>query len=171
MNSSRGPAELDAVDRALVRLLVEHPRDGMREYARRLGVARGTVQNRLARLIRLGVIRGFAADIDPSALGYPVLGFVHLHLAQGRLEAVSAALAEIPEVIEAHSITGDSDVFCRVVARDHLHIEDVVQRLLGLTGVVRTRTELALHERVARRILPLLDETLTTHMDESPLPR
>ncbi|MGX7681573.1 Lrp/AsnC family transcriptional regulator [Jatrophihabitans sp. DSM 45814] len=157
MSINRNAVDLDDIDFALLRLLVDRPRDGMREYARVLGVARGTVQNRAARLIRQGVVRNFAADVDPAALGYPVLGFAHLHLAQGRLEAVSTALATIPEVIEAHSITGDSDVFCRVVARHHLHLEDVVQRILGLPGVVRIRTELALHERVARRILPLLD--------------
>lgn len=159
---NRTAADLDDLDIALLRLMVDRPREGLREYSRVLGVARGTVQNRAARLVRQGVVRNFAADVDPAALGYPVLGFAHLHLAQGRLEAVSTALATIPEVIEAHSITGDSDVFCRVVARDHLHLEDVMQRILGLPGVVRIRTELALHERVSRRILPLLESQVAT---------
>jgi DNA-binding Lrp family transcriptional regulator len=129
----------------------------MREYARVLGLARGTVQGRIARMERRGVIRGFSPELDPVRLGYSVMAFVHLHIAQGRLESVGQAMVKVPEVLEAYSITGESDLFCRVVARDHLHLEVVVQRILGLPGVVRTRTEIALHERVARRILPLLE--------------
>jgi DNA-binding Lrp family transcriptional regulator len=61
---------LDATDIALLRLLVEEPRAGGREYARVLGVARGTVAARLLRLERAGAIAGYAAQISPSALGF-----------------------------------------------------------------------------------------------------
>jgi DNA-binding Lrp family transcriptional regulator len=162
MAAERGAVTLDEIDRGLLRLLLKTPRDGVREYARVLGIARGTAQSRLSRLVRQGVIRDFAPDLDPVALGYPVLAFVHLHIAQGRLGSIGESLATLPEVLEAHSITGDSDVFCRVVARDHPHLETIVQQLLGLPGVVRTRTEIALHERVGRRVLPIVEATQPT---------
>ena len=63
---------LDDLDRALLLALLERPRVGLREHARTLGVARGTVQARFVRLQEVGVITGFAPRVSPSALGYEV---------------------------------------------------------------------------------------------------
>ncbi|MBA3489668.1 MAG: AsnC family transcriptional regulator, partial [Longispora sp.] len=60
---------LDELDVRLIRLLLTEPRIGVLECSRRLGVARGTVQARLDRLIEGGVLRGFGPEIDPAALG------------------------------------------------------------------------------------------------------
>ncbi|MFC0602841.1 Lrp/AsnC family transcriptional regulator [Streptomyces palmae] len=148
---------VDALDARILRLLLEQPRTSVREYARLLGVARGTLQARLDRLERDGVITGSGPFLSPAALGHPVLAFVHIEVTQGYLDEVGDALAEVPEIIEAFSITGAGDLLTRVVARDNGHLEDVVQRLIRLPGVVRTRTEMALRERVAYRVLPLVD--------------
>jgi DNA-binding Lrp family transcriptional regulator len=59
---------------------------------------------------------------------------------------VGDALAAVPEIVEAFSITGGGDLLTPVVARDDAHLEDVIQKLISLPGVVRTRTEVALHE-------------------------
>lgn len=148
--------QLDDLDRALVRLLLEEPRAGTREYARVLGVARGTVASRIARLERTGVVTGYAAHVSPAGLGFPIEAFVHLYLSQGKLGQVTAGLAKIPEVLQAHTTTGEGDVLCRVAARDNEHLEQVVQALLSLTGIVRTKTEIAMRECIAARVLPLL---------------
>jgi DNA-binding Lrp family transcriptional regulator len=149
---------IDELDRALLRLLLQEPRAGMRAYARVLGIARGTVQSRLARLERHGVIADFAPHLDVAALGYPVLAFVYLHVAQGHLEAVVRNVGHIREVLEAHTIAGEGDIHCRVVARDNSHLEQVIQQLIDVRGVVRTKTEMALRQRLAPRILPLVME-------------
>ena len=148
---------VDELDARILRLLLEQPRTSVREYARTLGVARGTVQARLDRLERSGVITGYAPRLSPSALGHPVLAFVHIEVTQGRLNDVSDKLAGVPEIIEAYSTTGGGDLLTRVVARDAEHLEDVIQRLVELPGVVRTRTEVALRERVPHRLLPLVE--------------
>lgn len=147
---------LDGLDLDLLNLMIEEPRAGVREYARVLGIARGTAASRLARLERDGVITGYAPAIDPGGLGYDVLGFVHLVLAQGKLDEVAGRLADIPEVLEAHTTTGEGDLLCRVAARNNAHLEGIVQALLALPGVARTRTEIALNQRVAYRVLPLV---------------
>ena len=146
----------DDLDLALLRMLIEEPRAGSREYARVLGVARGTVQARLTRLERSDVIATYAPTLRPSALGYGVSAFVHLHLAQGKLDVVVDGLREIPEVLEAFTTTGEADMVCRAVAHDNAHLEDILQRILAVPGVVRTRTEIALKQRISPRILPLL---------------
>ncbi|MGI5341399.1 Lrp/AsnC family transcriptional regulator [Streptomyces sp. CA-181903] len=147
---------VDALDTRILRLLLEQPRTSAREYARLLGIARGTLQARLDRLERDGVITGTGPRLSPAALGHPVLAFVHIEVTQGHLDPVSDALAEVPEIIEAFSITGGGDLMARVVARDAAHLEDVIQRLVQFPGVVRTRTEMALRERVPYRMTGLL---------------
>ncbi|MFY1679605.1 MULTISPECIES: Lrp/AsnC family transcriptional regulator [unclassified Streptomyces] len=148
---------VDTLDTRILRLLLEEPRGSVREYARVLGVARGTVQARLDRLERNGVITPSGPDLSPAALGHPVLAFVHIEVTQGRLDEVGEALAAVPEIVEAFSITGGGDLLTRVVARDNAHLEDVVQALISLPGVVRTRSEVALRERVPHRMLPLVE--------------
>ncbi|MEU3745932.1 MULTISPECIES: Lrp/AsnC family transcriptional regulator [Streptomyces] len=148
---------VDALDTRILRLLIEQPRTSVREYARILGVARGTVQARIDRLERDGVITATGPVLSPAALGHPVLAFVHVEVTQGRLDEVGDALARVPEIVEAFSITGGGDLLTRVVARDAGHLEDVIQRLIRLPGVVRTRTEIALRERVPHRLLPLVE--------------
>src|SRR5262245_41375272 len=98
---------IDALDARIIELFAAEPRVGVLECARRLGVARGTVQARLDRLAQRGVIRGYGPEIDPAAIGYGVTAFVTLQIRQpGGHDPVAAGLAVIPEVIEAHTITG-----------------------------------------------------------------
>lgn len=148
---------VDALDTRILRLLIEQPQTSVREYARILSIARGTLQARIDRLERDGVITGSGPFLSPAALGHPVLAFVHLEVTQGHLDDVGEALAALPEIIEVFSTTGGGDLLARVVARDNGHLEDVIQQLIQLPGVVRTRTEVALRERVPHRLLPLVE--------------
>jgi DNA-binding Lrp family transcriptional regulator len=148
---------VDELDTRILRLLLERPGTSVREYARVLGIARGTLQARLDRLERDGVITRAGPSLSPAALGHPVLAFVHIEVTQGRLDDVGEALAPVPEIVEAFSIAGGGDLLTRVVARDNAHLEDVIQTIISLPGVVRTRTEVALRERVPHRMLPLVE--------------
>jgi DNA-binding Lrp family transcriptional regulator len=149
---------LDQIDCAILSELLARPKAGVRDYARTLGLARGTVQARLDRLTAQGVIGDFAPQLNHAALGFPVLAFVHIQLQQGSLESFAKELAKLSQVVEAHSMTGDADMLCRVVARDNRDLEAVIQAILNLEGVVRTRSEIALSERVPRRDQTLLQE-------------
>lgn len=150
------PTGIDALDAKLILAMGETPRAGVMELARQLKVARGTVQARLDKLQKRGVISGFDPDLNLRAMGYEVLAFVTLEIAQGRLDDVVIHLASIPEVIEAHATTGPGDVHCRVVARTNAHLQDVLGRVLEVAGIMRTTTQIALSEQVRRRVLPLV---------------
>ena len=149
--------QLDALDGKLLTLLAEEPRIGVLEVSRRLGVARGTAQARLDKLIARGVIRGFGPDVSPAAIGYGVMSFVTLEISQryGH-QGVSDHLAEIPEVLEAHTITGSGDVLCRIVARSNADLQRVIDQIVGYEGIVRASTIIALAELIPYRTLPLV---------------
>jgi DNA-binding Lrp family transcriptional regulator len=148
---------LDDLDARLIDLLAAEPRLGILECARRLRVARGTVQARLDKLVARGVVRGFGPDVAPAAIGYGVTAFVTLEIRQ-RLghDRVAAHLSGIPEVLEAHTITGSGDLLCRIVARDNADLQRVIDQIVGYEGIVRAVTNIALAEQIAYRTLPLV---------------
>ena len=135
----------------------------MRALADQIHISRASAYARVARLEREGVITGHAPAISPAGLGFNVLAFVHLYLAQGQLDNVVARLTALPEVLEAHTTTGEGDLLCRVAARSNLHLEEIVQTLLALPGVTRTKTEISLNQRVGYRVLPLVQQLRTAH--------
>ena len=149
---------VDRLDADLLTLLRHEPRIGVLEASRRLGVARGTVQARLERLQRSGVVLGFGPDVDPAALGYPVTAFCTLEIRQGRgHEVVARHLAEVPEVIEAHTISGPGDLLIRVVARSNSDLQRVIDVVVDGENVVRTSTVIALQTQFRARTLPLVE--------------
>src|SRR4051812_14613703 len=151
------PSAIDDLDGRLIRAMAESPRMGMLELARRLRVARGTAQARLDKLLQRGVITGFGPDIDVRALGYDVMAFTTLEIAQGRLADVVEHLRDIPEVLEAQAVSGQGDIHCRVVARTNEHLQDVVNRMLGVQGITRTTSVIVLSHQIPYRVLPLVN--------------
>lgn len=147
---------VDDLDVRLLRELDAAPRVGVLELSRRLGVARGTVQARLDRLVERGVIATFAPTIDPVALGFEVTAFATLEIRQGRGQVVLDHLTEIPEVLEVHTITGQGDMLCRLVARSNDDLQQVLNRVTEFPEIVRTSTVIALSNPVGHRVLPLL---------------
>jgi DNA-binding Lrp family transcriptional regulator len=148
---------VDDLDARLLELLAAAPRIGVLETSRRLGVARGTVQARLDRLQRDGVITGFGPDLDPAALGYAVTAFVTLEIVQGRgHDAAARHLASIPEVLEAHTTSGQGDLMCRVVARSNADLQRVIDRVVADPSVTRSTTVIALDTQISYRVLPLV---------------
>ncbi len=88
--------QIDETDGRLLALLHEEPRHSVMELARRAGVARGTAQARLDRLLARGVVRSFGPEIDPVRLGYPVLAFTTLEIVQAGVHELVDHLAGIP---------------------------------------------------------------------------
>ncbi|RDV45446.1 Lrp/AsnC family transcriptional regulator [Leifsonia sp. ku-ls] len=154
---------VDKLDAELIALLAAEPRLGVFEASRRLGVARGTVQARLDRLQRSGVVRDFAPSVDTELLGYPVTAFVTAELATGEDGAVAVEhLRGIPEVLEAHTITGAGDLMIRVVARSNADLKRVIGRIVGAPGIARTSTVIALATAIHHRTVPLVQAAVAT---------
>jgi DNA-binding Lrp family transcriptional regulator len=157
----RMSSPIDELDARILTTLRAEPRVGVLEISRRLGVARGTVTARLEKLQARGVVTGFGPDLDPERMGYPVLAFVFLEIVQGRLDDAVADLRDVPEVLEAHSVTGARDLLCRVAARDNGHLQEVINRMVRHPAVRRSTSYISMSRQIAYRDAPLLAQAAT----------
>ena len=151
------PAAIDELDARLISELRAHPRLGLLEISRRLGVARGTVQARLHKLEERGVVLGYGPEIDPTQLGHSIQAFVMLELTQGRLVEAVEALEDTPEVLEVDAVSGPQDLVCRVAARNTEHLQDIVNRLLATHAIRRSTSYVILSRPIPARVQPLVD--------------
>lgn len=149
--------EIDELDARLLLLLTDEPRLGVLECSRQLGVARGTVQARLDRLERRGVLRGFPPSVDLAALGYVLTAFAVVEIAQGRRNEVAARLTAIDEVCEVHATTGQGDLLVRMVAKSNADLQRVIDEVVDVRWVERTSTSIALTTPIPFRVRPLLE--------------
>lgn len=154
--SQRGRRSLDQIDTSILRLLASEPRIGALEISRRLGIARGTVTARIARLEQDGVVTGYGPDIDLATLGYVLTAFVTVEMQSGTYKDLIDKLREIPEVLETHVLAGPGDILCRVVARSNDHLMALLQDILGSEGVGKTTTAISLSEEISPRSLSLV---------------
>ena len=104
------------------------------------------VAERIARLERSGVIRGYRVDIDRTALGFGLVVYVGVVAVQGADQAeVVRALGTLPEVEDVHVVTGPKDLLVRLRVGDHEHLREVLfERIWSLPGVERTETYISL---------------------------
>ena len=153
---------MDELDVKVIDLFAQEPRIGVLEASRRLGVARGTVQARLDKLVASGVVTGGGPELSPEALGFPVSAFLTLEIRQGAgHDAVAAHLAAIAEVLEAYTITGVGDMWCRVVARSNADLQRVIDQVLTHAGIERSTTVIALATQIPHRVRPLAHAALS----------
>lgn len=160
-------AVIDDLDRDLIRLFTDSPRQSVLDAARVLGVARGTVQARLDRLARRGVISGWGPRISPAALGYTVKAFVSLTINQAvGHQGVGAMLSAIPEILELHTVSGDSDLMAVVVARSNQDLQRVLDRISETGQIRRSSSVIVLDTLAEHRTDPLIASQGATNTPE-----
>ncbi len=134
--------ELDATDRALLRLVQEDGRISNAKLAEALNLSETPCWRRLKRLEAEGWIAGWQANLDRAKLGLGVLAIVHLtfavHAGQAP-EAFEAAIQDIPEILSCHNVTGEADYVLTIVAADleayGRFVSEVLRRLPGVTAL------------------------------------
>ena len=131
------PITADRTDRAILAVLQQDGRRSMAELARDVRMSASAVAERVRRLEEAGVIRGYRADVDPEALGYAVLAHLRLRYPSSTYGPLHALLADIPEVLEAHHVTGDDCFVIKVVATSMRDLERITGRI-GALGSVTT---------------------------------
>ena len=139
---------LDEIDLALLRLLAQDARASQRSLARELGMSAPAIGERIARMERTGVIRGYSVVLDWGAAGYPVVIYLAITTAQGHdLGPVMAEMNQLPEVENVTVVTGDLDLLVRLRVRDYAHLRSVLlEKVWQISGVQRTETYLSIAE-------------------------
>lgn len=136
---------LDAVDHAIVRLLVHDARMPNAAIASAVGVAPSTCLARVRALREAGVIRGYHAEIDHAALGRPLQAMIAVRLrggARSEVRAFAHRIAEQPEVLDVYFLAGADDFLIRIAAHDTERLRAFVEQLSARREVASTQTSL-----------------------------
>ena len=123
---------LDETNRRLLVELQADARLSIAELGRRVGLSAPAVAERVQRLERRGVIRGYHADVDPRAVGLGLTTLIRVRPAPGQLRNVAELAQRIPEVVECHRITGEDCYFVTAHVRDVEHLEEFIDRFAAL---------------------------------------
>lgn len=148
---------LDHVDLELLGALADDPRATVVALAEKLGLSRNTVQARMSRLERADVFLSYERALSSSALGFPIEAFINVMVRQADLPRITAELRKVPEIVQAHGLSGQVDLLVRVACRDTQHLFDTDARILAIEGVERTETSLAMGEVIGYRVAPLME--------------
>ncbi|MEO3858670.1 Lrp/AsnC family transcriptional regulator [Acrocarpospora sp. B8E8] len=149
---------MDAIDRKILAVLQEDGRLTITELAARVGLSVSPCHRRLRELERGGTIRGYRAIVDPAAIGLTFQALVFVTMRQedrDTLLGFEAAVARVPEVVQAQRLFGDPDYLLRVITADltaYQELEDDV--LSALPGVQRLNSTLVMKHVVNDRPLP-----------------
>jgi DNA-binding Lrp family transcriptional regulator len=138
---------LDATDRRIVDALYKDGRMSMRTLAQVLHISRANAYARVERLLASGVIRGFRAEIDPTALGLATSAYVTVKLRQPDWRDVKARLDAVPGIVHIALVAGEFDVIVLVRAHDNADLRRIVlEEIHDIPGVISTRTLLVFEE-------------------------
>jgi DNA-binding Lrp family transcriptional regulator len=149
---------MDAIDRKILAVLQEEGRLTITELAARVGLSVSPCHRRLRELERSKAIQGYRAIVDPAALGLTFQALVFVTMRQEDRETLlgfEAAVARVPEVLQAQRLFGDPDYLLRIVTADlpaYQELEDDV--LSALPGVLRLNSTLVMKHVVNDRPLP-----------------
>ncbi len=125
-------ADDDSLDDTNRELLFELQRDArlsLAELGRRVGLSPPAVGERLQRLERDGVIRGYRAEINPAALGYWLTAIIRVRPMPRQLQRIADLVRELPEVVECHRITGEDCYLIKAHIRSMGHLEEILDAL------------------------------------------
>lgn len=137
---------LDDIDHRLLALLQQDDQVPVAELGKMLGVPPSTLNDRIRRLLKLGVITGFHARLDPEKVGLDLLAFVFVGWSDPETERkFLAAIAESPEVQEAHHVTGTWNYLMKVRLRTTRDLEGFMAGVIKkVPGLQRTETLIVL---------------------------
>ncbi|MFZ0216491.1 MAG: Lrp/AsnC family transcriptional regulator [Candidatus Dormiibacterota bacterium] len=165
----RRAVTLDATDLAVLDLLLRDARASQRRIGREVGMSAPAVGERIARLERAGVITGYRVVVDRAQIGFSLTAYVSVTWVDAARDPsrILQELRSFPEIEDASIVAGPMDVILRLRARDHEHLRELLYRIWGLPGVLRTETFLSLGDAepkdIDAELLGVLRDELNSH--------
>ena len=137
--------ELDEIDRKLLSALLDDGRLSQRQLASLIGVAQGTVTNRLNRLTESGVIKGYHVNLNPKKIGWSTTVLIGLRIEKRSIMSVQGKIANDPRVISVYDVTGEFDSMVLARVRDPDDLNDLTKNVLSIEGISRSSTHVVLN--------------------------
>jgi len=137
--------KIDDLDLKIIKELQQDGRASFRDIAEKVGVAEGTVYNRVNKLIEGKIIKRFIPEIDYSKLGYDLTVLIGLTTEGGKLQEIERRITESPNVNAVYDVTGEYDAIIVAQFRNREELNEFVKNLLAVPGVKRTNTMLVLN--------------------------
>jgi DNA-binding Lrp family transcriptional regulator len=142
---------LDDLDRRIVACLLEDARLSFSQIGGQVGLSAPAVKRRVDRMRHDGVITGYAAVVDPAALGWTTEAFVELFCAGRTSPAeIYASIRRHPEVVAAYTVTGEANALVHLRAHDIQSLEEALERLRNEPNIVQTKTSIVLSRLLGR---------------------
>ncbi len=135
---------LDSTDQALLAVLRSNARLPVVDIAKQLGVSRATVQNRMKRLEKSGVVRGYTVLVRPEVQEYPVRALMSIAVGSRSEASVIESLRGIPNVVAVHHTTGRWDLIAEIRTDTLANFNAIVGKIRRLDGIEATETNLLL---------------------------
>jgi Lrp/AsnC family transcriptional regulator for asnA, asnC and gidA len=154
---AENPAEnlqIDGKDLAILKILQGNARTPFLEIARKLKISGATVHERVRAMEKAGIIKGFSTDINYKKLGYQITAVVSVTLEHPSIDLnkLKEGLSSIPEITEAHNLTGDTDLLLTIKTKNIDGLRDLLtNKLQNLPGVKLLSTSIVLDSLLARR--------------------
>lgn len=140
---------MDQTDRQIIAALVADARASYADIGQAVALSAPAVKRRVDRLRASGVLKGFTAVVDQSAIGWRAEAFVELYCTGRTTPAqITAAVRRHPEVVAAYTVSGDADALVHLRAADITHLEQVLERLRAESIVTSTKSMIVLSRLV-----------------------
>ena len=136
---------LDEIDEKIIKVLQDDARTSLRKISKLVKVSLGTVSNRVKRMERNGVIKGYSVILDPDQIGWELNVVIGLRIQKGRLIEIQERIAEDSRVHGVYDVTGDFDSMIIARAKNRKDLDDLSKNVLSIDGVERSITHLVLN--------------------------
>lgn len=137
-------------DQELINILTADARTPLTHIAKKLGVSRATVQGRLARLEREGVIAGYTTVFGKEPDNASISAIILIELEVKRQGNVIAALRKRPEVLNCYTLSGPYDLFVKIISASASHLDEILDWIAEMDGVKRTTSSVVLARKFER---------------------
>jgi Lrp/AsnC family transcriptional regulator for asnA, asnC and gidA len=154
MSDQKQAYEFDNIDKGILNALMEDAKTPYTRIAQNIFVSDGTVHVRMKKLEQAGVVSGSRLIVDYNKLGYDLTAYIGIYLEKGSAyKEVIAKMEEIPEIVEAHYITGAYSIFSKIICKNTDHLRQILNdQIQAIDGIRRTETFISLENSIQRAI-------------------
>jgi len=147
---------IEELDRKILNALNRDARMSFRRMAKELGISPTTLYNKVKKLEKSGVLKGYIPLIDTESVGYNLMAIISLRVKQEKDIEVQKALAKFPQVGAVYEVTGDWDLILICYFRGREDLTNFLKKELPLSNIHRTITHLVLNVVKEEKRIPVL---------------